>query len=230
MPADVPLLRCSGSCLVPGDLPGPGATAAALWQVSCLLAVPSHPRCPRAWGGWCWQPTRGLQGQERSSRVSCLGREGASLLPDHQRSQRARATLGSPRFKLGTWARLINQRGAPQGLARPDLAEVGQAQAGSRGQRRHTAPQFGGGREGPKAQCGQGPGAARGPGCWGQVGPLSPRAWQGAGQGVTTTLCFPGGVPPAVGRCPAALCAARSLLQAEPGAAARAGLCRPLPS
>lgn len=66
--------------------------------------------------------------------MSRLDREGPSLLPGHQWSQRARAraTLVVP--QVGTWARLTHQRG----LARSDLDEVSQVQVGSHG---HGGPE-----------------------------------------------------------------------------------------
>lgn len=70
MLANVPLLHCSGSCLVPGDLPGPGTTTAALWQVSCLPTVSSWPRRPMAWGDGGGSP----QGD-------CRARRGAAGCP-----------------------------------------------------------------------------------------------------------------------------------------------------
>lgn len=132
MPADVPLLQCSGSCLVPGDLPGPGATAAALWQVSCLLAVPLHTPCPRAWGDGAGSLQEDCRVRRLSSCVSHVDREGPSLLPGHQR---AMATLVVP--QVGAWAQLTHQRG----LARSDVVEVSQMQVGSHGP------------GSPKAQC-----------------------------------------------------------------------------
>lgn len=62
--------------------------------------------------------------------MSYLDREGPSLLPGHQQSQRARTTLGFPRFKLGTWARLTPpERGwCVLTWRRQDLAGAGAAQ------------------------------------------------------------------------------------------------------
>ena len=191
----------------------PGARRSAGTGGNCCssLAGELSPGCAvtspvsQSLGARCWQPVRGLW-DYRAGR-------GAAVCPAWTgRGPGSSLATGGPRGPGPPW-------GPPglswaQGLAHPDQAEVG-----SRGCRHRPAPQFGGGRKGPKTEHGQ----RGGPGCWGQAGLLSCHAWQGAGQGATAVLCFPTSAP-AVGRCPAVPYAARSLLQAEPGAAARAGL------
>lgn len=181
MPADVPLLHCSGSCLEPGDLPRPGAAAAALWQVSRVLAVPSHPWCP---GGTWLAACEGTAGLGKEQLAVPPGWEGPLLLPGHQRSFLAGATLGSSGFKLGYPPRAGCR--SPQGWH--VLTEVGQAQqdlvaTGT------AQPPFGRRGEGPKGHWGQAPETARGsPWLLGASGASEPPCL-GKGQSREPPLC-----------------------------------------
>lgn len=161
-------------CWVPSRLSGPSSRSSCAGGRSspALLGLTPGARRSAATGGDCCSSSAG--GLSPARAIASPGPAGTVLAA---REGDCGAGRGAPWCPAG----LGPLRGPPglswaRGCSSPPKSggPQGQAQARSRGCRRCAAPRFGGGR----------------------------RAWRGAERGATAALCFPGGIPPAVGRCP----------------------------